>query len=254
MEYAVLRFDISALINELITLGLFSTATSIVTAVAGLGGGMLLLALMAQLFAPSVLIPLHGIAQFFSNTNRGVIHRAKLNWSYLRPFMAGSAVGAFAFIPLVVFVDPVIGAMAVGLFIVLVTWLPTLFNVSKLSPILSGGLSSGLGVLFGATGPLAMSAHPKANWTKEQIVGNHGAAMSFQHGIKVIAYLVAGIELHSYLPHIAVLFTGAWFGTFIGTRLLKKIDDDRFKTVLRWVLTALALRLIVLNGYYIFSS
>ena len=237
------------MIEELISLGLFSTLTSLVTAVAGLGGGMLLLALMAQLFAPAVLIPLHGVAQFFSNANRGVIHRSKLEWVYLKPFMLGSAIGAFAFVPLVVFVDPVLGAMAVGLFILLVTWLPKLLSVSKLPPILSGGLSSGLGVLFGATGPLAMSAHPKANWSKEQIVGNHGAAMAFQHGIKVIAYLVAGIQLHAYLPHIAVLFAGAWFGTFIGTRLLKKLTDDRFKTLLKWVLTALALRLILLNGY-----
>ena len=237
------------MIEELISLGLFSTLTSLVTAVAGLGGGMLLLALMAQLFAPAVLIPLHGVAQFFSNANRGVIHRSKLEWVYLKPFMLGSAIGAFAFVPLVVFVDPVLGAMAVGLFILLVTWLPKLLSVSKLPPILSGGLSSGLGVLFGATGPLAMSAHPKANWSKEQIVGNHGAAMAFQHGIKVIAYLVAGIQLHAYLPHIAVLFAGAWLGTFIGTRLLKKLTDDRFKTLLKWVLTALALRLILLNGY-----
>lgn len=237
------------MIEELIALGIFSTLTSLVTAVAGLGGGMLLLALMAQLFAPSILIPLHGVAQFFSNANRGIIHRSKLEWVYLKPFILGSIIGAFAFVPLVVFINPVIGAMAVGLFILLVTWFPTWLNVSKLPPLISGGLTSGLGVLFGATGPLAMSAHPKTNWTKEQIVGNHGAAMAFQHGIKVIAFLVAGVQIYAYIPHIAVLFAGAWLGTFIGTHLLKKLTDDRFKTLLKWVLTALALRLILLNGY-----
>ena len=173
------------MIAELITLGLFSTATSLLTALAGLGGGMLLLALMAQIFAPAILIPLHGVAQFFSNANRGVIHRDKLQWSYLKPFVLGSIVGAFLFVPLVVFVDPVIGAICVGLFILLVTWFPRYLNVSKLHPVLSGGLTSGLGVLFGATGPLAMSAHPKADWSKEEIVGNHGAAMAFQHGVKL---------------------------------------------------------------------
>lgn len=215
---------------------------------------MLLLALMAQLLAPTVLIPLHGVAQLFSNANRGVIHRSRLEWAYLRPFMLGSALGAFAFVPLVVFVDPVTGAVAVGFFILLVTWLPGWLDVSRLRPLLSGGLSSGLGVLFGATGPLTMSAHPKAKWTKEQIVGNHGAAMGFQHGIKVVAYFVAGIGLHEYLPHILVLFIGAWLGTLIGTRLLRKMTDDRFKTLLKWVLTLLALRLIFLNGYQLMSS
>ena len=209
---------------------------------------MLLLALMAQLLAPAILIPLHGIAQFFSNANRGVIHRNKLEWSYLKPFVIGSAIGAFAFVPLVVFVDATVGAFAVGLFILLVTWFPQWLNVSRLPPLLGGGLTSGLGVLFGATGPLAMSAHPKANWSKEQIVGNHGAAMAFQHGVKVIAYLVAGVQLHQYAGHIVVLFCGAWLGTFAGTRLLKKITDKRFKVMLKWVLTLLALRLLFTNG------
>lgn len=86
----------SILAAELLTLGLFATFTSLLTAVAGLGGGMLLLALMAQLFAPSILIPLHGVAQFFSNANRGWIHRSELEWSYLRPFVIDSIVGASA--------------------------------------------------------------------------------------------------------------------------------------------------------------
>lgn len=237
------------MITELIALGLFSTFTSLVTAVAGLGGGLLLLALMAQLLAPTILIPLHGIAQFFSNANRGLIHRDKLEWSYLRPFIVGSVIGAFAFVPLVVFVNPTIGAMAMGVFILLVTWFPKWLNASRLHPVLSGGLTSGLGVLFGATGPLAMSAHPKANWSKEQIVGNHGAAMAFQHGVKVVAFLVAGVQLYQYIPHIVVLFLGAWAGTYIGTNLLKKLTDTRFKTLLKWVLTILALRLLLFNGY-----
>ncbi len=239
--------------TELVALGVFSTLTSLLTAVAGIGGGMLLLALMAQLFAPAILIPLHGIAQFFSNANRGVIHRNKLEWAYLKPFIIGSAIGAFAFVPLVVFVDATIGAIAVGLFILLVVWFPQWLNVSRLPPLLSGGLISGLGVLFGATGPLAMSAHPKANWSKEQIVGNHGAAMAFQHGVKVIAYLVAGVQLYQYLWHVVVLFFGAWLGTFAGTHLLKRIADARFKVMLKWVLTLLGLRLIVANAYTLFQ-
>jgi uncharacterized membrane protein YfcA len=237
------------LIAELLALALFSTISSLLTAVAGLGGGMLLLALMAQVLAPVVLIPLHGIAQFFSNANRGIIHRNKLEWSYLKPFITGSAIGAFAFVPFVVFVDATIGAIAVGLFILLVTWFPQWINASRLPPLFSGGLTSGLGVLFGATGPLAMSAHPKANWSKEQIVGNHGAAMAFQHGVKVIAYLVAGVQLYQYLWHIVVLFIGAWLGTLAGTHLLKRITDTRFKVLLKWVLTLLGARLIVNNFY-----
>lgn len=233
--------------DSVILLGISSVITSLLTAVAGLGGGMLLLALMAQVLSPTVLIPLHGLAQFFSNSSRGWIHRDKLNYEYLKPFIIGSTVGAFAFVPLVVFVDPVIGAICLGGFILIATWAPSLLRVQKLPPLISGALTSGAGVLFGATGPLVMSAHPKADWSKEQIVGNHGAAMGFQHGIKVVAYLVAGVSLIDYLPEIVALFVGAWIGTWIGTHLLKKMSDQRFKTLLNWVLTILAIRLIVLN-------
>lgn len=242
------------MISELVALGIFSTITSLLTSVAGLGGGMLLLALMAQLFAPTVLIPLHGVAQLFSNANRGVIHRKKLQWSYLTPFVIGSVIGAFLFVPLVIYVNPVIGAILVGLFIIMITWFPKWISLSGLNPVLSGGLTSGLGVLFGATGPLTMSALPKTNWSKEQIVGNHGVAMAFQHGVKVVAFLVAGVQLQEYLLHIGVLFFGAWAGTYIGTRLLNKISDDRFKTILKWVLTLLGLRLILANSFTLFSG
>jgi len=236
------------LITELITLGVFATATSLITAVAGLGGGMLLLALMAQLFPPLVLIPLHGVAQFFSNANRGVIHRTHLEWAYLRPFIFGSVLGAIAIMPMAVFVNPLIGGLAVGLFILLITWFPDRLTISRLPAFVSGGLTSGLGMLFGAVGPLAMSALPKDDWTKNQIVGNQAAALAFQHGIKVIAYTVAGTQLFSYWPHIVVLFIGAWLGTQIGTRILKRIADKRFKVMLKWVLTLLAIRLIIVNA------
>lgn len=239
---------------ELITLGVFATATSLLTAAAGLGGGMLLLALMAQLFPPLVLIPLHGVAQFFSNANRGVIHRAHIEWAYLRPFIFGSVLGAIAFVPLVVFVDPLVGGLAVGLFILAVTWFPRWLAISKLPSLVSGAITSGLGVLFGAIGPLVISAFPKDKWSKEQIVGNHGAALAFQHGIKVIAYLVAGTQLFLYWPHVVVLFLSAWLGTLIGTKLLKRFSDERFKVMLKWLLTVLAIRLIIVNAQGLLTS
>lgn len=71
-----------------------------------------------------------------------------------------------------------------------------------------------------------------------------------QHGIKVVAYLVVGVQLYEYLPHIVVLFIGAWLGTFIGTRIFKKFSDDRFNLILKFVMTILALRLIVLNVWF----
>jgi uncharacterized membrane protein YfcA len=233
--------------EQVILLAVFSSITSLVTAVAGLGGGVLLLALMAQLLNPMLLIPLHGIAQFFSNFNRGLVHRHQLQWRYLIPFMVGSAAGAFAFLPLVVMVDDRWGGLALGIFILIATWRPHWLKLQKMPALIGGAITSGLGVLFGASGPLAMSAHPKETWNKLQIVGNHGAAMAFQHGIKVVAYMVGGVQLWGYIPEIIALFVGAWLGTWMGTLVLHKLTDDRFKTLLNIVLTVLALRLVIIH-------
>ena len=65
----------------------------------------------------------------------------------------------------------------------------------------------------------------------------------------LIAYLVAGVQLQQYIAHVVVLFAGAWLGTYVGTNLLKKLTDTRFKTLLKWVLTVLGLRLLLFNGY-----
>jgi len=62
------------------------------------------------------------------------------------------------------------------------------------------------------------------------------------------------VQLYAYIPHIVVLFFGAWVGTYIGNSLLEKFSDDRFKTILKWVLTLLALRLILLNGYAVVNN
>ena len=43
-----------------------------------------------------------------------------------------------------------------------------------------------------------MSAHPKENWLKEQIVANHAAVMACQHGLKVVAFTAIGINLIEY--------------------------------------------------------
>jgi uncharacterized membrane protein YfcA len=43
------------------------------------------------------------------------------------------------------------------------------------------------------------------------------------------------------------LFVGAWLGTWVGTLVLHKLTDDRFKTLLNIVLTVLALRLVIIH-------
>ena len=232
---------------EPIYLAAIAFCSSMFTACAGLGGGILLLALMLQIFPPNVVIPLHGITQFFSNASRALILRQFIVRQYVVPFTIGSLIGVIAFIPLIALFNQVIGSLILGIFILVATWRPSYLKLRSVHATVSGAITGGLGLILGAIGPLAMSAHPKEAWSKEQIVSNHAIVMACQHGLKVVAFTAIGINLIDYANELIGLIIGASIGTYVGTRLLKRISDDRFKMALNIVLTLLAIRMIYEN-------
>jgi len=71
--------------------------------------------------------------------------------------------------------------------------------------------------------------------------------MACQHGLKVVAFTVIGVNLIEYSRELIGLILGAATGTFVGTKILKRISDDRFRVLLNLVLTILAVRMICEN-------
>ena len=53
--------------------------TSLMTATLGIGGGVLLLVIMAQLVPIAALIPVHGLVQLGSNANRAIMTRQHID-------------------------------------------------------------------------------------------------------------------------------------------------------------------------------
>jgi uncharacterized membrane protein YfcA len=75
----------------LVALSFFTAAFGVV---AGLGGGVLLIAVMATIFPPAALIALHGVNQLGTNIGRTIIMRRYILTPTLLPFGIGAAVGA----------------------------------------------------------------------------------------------------------------------------------------------------------------
>ena len=63
----------------------------------------------------------------------------------------------------------------------------------------------------------------------------------------MVAFTAIGVNLIEYSHELIGLVLGAATGTFVGTKILKKISDDRFKMLLNVVLTILAVRMIYEN-------
>ena len=227
-----------------VLISLAAFITSSITAAMGIGGGVVLLALMAQLVPPALLIPLHGAAQLMSNTNRVLVQRRFINWAYIKPFLLGSIVGGALITPLALYMPVALGQVILGAIIVLATWKSAWLRLANWPAAVSGGITTGLSLVLGATGPLVMSVLPKSAWERQVIVGTHGMAMVIQHGIKVIAFSSLNISLVQYWPLLLGIGMATLAGNLVGARLLARVPEEKFTVMLNWLLTALAIRLM----------
>lgn len=225
-------------------LSLAAFVTSCITAAMGVGGGVVLLALMAQVVPPSLLIPLHGAAQLLSNTNRVLVQRRFIHWGYIKPFLLGSILGGALITPLALYMPVPAGQVLLGGFILLATWKTAWLRLANWHPAVSGGISTGLSLVLGATGPLVMSVLPKNEWERQVVVGTHGMAMVVQHGIKVIAFSSLSVNLLEHWPLLLGIGLATLAGNLVGARLLACLPQATFTRLLNWGLTVLALRLL----------
>ena len=73
-----------------VVLVVLSFFTSMMTATLGIGGGVLLLAVMAGTMPVSALIPVHGLVQLGSNGNRALMTVKHIDWRMLKYFSLGA--------------------------------------------------------------------------------------------------------------------------------------------------------------------
>jgi uncharacterized membrane protein YfcA len=226
---------------------LASFCGSLLTAALGVGGGALLITVMAGIVPPLALIPLHGVVQMGSNASRAWLTRRYTQWPRVGWFLAGSVVAAALGGLLLNRIDEAWIPLMVGLFILWLSWgpMPALGLSTTRTGLFSGGLlTTGMTVLVGATGPLVSAWLGRAGMDKWQYTANFSSIMSLQHGLKLLVFTVAGFAFHQWLPMMAAMIVCGYIGTRVGLKLLGKIPETQFRYVFRWLLTLLAMRLV----------
>ena len=73
---------------------ILSSITAAFGVIAGLGGGVLMIGVMAMVFPPVALIPVHGVIQAGTNLTRVIIMRRRILKQMILPFALGSILGA----------------------------------------------------------------------------------------------------------------------------------------------------------------
>jgi uncharacterized membrane protein YfcA len=220
--------------------------TSALTAAFGVGGGVALLVLMGYLLPVASLVPVHGVVQWGSNAGRAAVQRNFVQWRAVLPFVAGSALGAMAGAPFLSRVEDPALKLALGVFIIFVTWarLPALASGGPALMAAGGAGTSFLSMFFGATGPLTAAFFAKSFDDRRAYIASHAAAMTFQHALKVIAFAFAGFAFFQWLPLMAAMIATGYLGTLAGTRVLHAMPERRFRLIFSIMVTVLALDLV----------
>ena len=211
----------------------------------GLGGGALVIAVMALFFPPAALIPLHGVVQLGSNIGRAVLMRERIVGRIIAVFALGSAVGALAGAQLVIALPIALLQMVLALFIVYAAWAPGFRGgrPSRAKFFGVGMMGSFVTMFVGATGPLIAPFAASLSADRREVVATHATLMSFQHGLKIVAFGLLGFAFWPYAPFLAAMIAFGFFGNVFGRHILDRLPEKTFRLCFRIVLSLLALRL-----------
>jgi len=214
---------------------------------AGIGGGVVMLAAMASLLPPAAIIPVHAVVQVGSNIGRALVMRRRIDRTRLLPFLLGSLVGVTLGGSLAVNLPGEALRLVLGLFILQTVWLPiaAMAAIKGRGLALGGAIASFLTMLVGATGPYVLALLKPLGLERRGIVATHAAMMTTQHGLKIIAFGLLGFAFAPWLPLIAAMIAAGFVGTLIGSRLLGRLSEHQFELIIKTLLTVLALDLVL---------
>ena len=252
---------------EIVILIIAALITSSISAVIGMGGGIVLLGIMAILIPDGyMVIALHGIIQMVSNGTRAFVFRQHLKKHLISEYLIGAIIG----LSLSVFI--VYGLMQyhnvdsanqikfdylkpiIGLYIL---WYLYLRGTKKEQNnklfIIVGFISGLISIFVGAVGPLIAPFFLREELTKENVIANKAACQIITHigKIPIFMYFFHVNYIKEY-SLIVPLIAAVYIGTNIGKKLLGSISEKTFKMLFKVCLTIIAIRLII--GEFLFIT
>ena len=235
-------------VGPLLFIGLCAASfvTAFIGVFTGTAGGVILLAVMAMVMPPAVVIPVHTVVMLGSGVTRTMIMwRHVMRWTLL-PFIAGCVIGAAAGAKIFVAL-PISWLQGIlGAFILVMTWMPSLGRIGAQRgrfAVLGFGTTF-LGVFVSATGTLLPPFVASAAPDRHSLVATVGALMMFVHIAKLAAFGFIGFAIGSFIPLMAAMIVAGALGNWLGEVALHRTTEQRFRLVFQLILTVLALRLL----------
>lgn len=205
---------------------------ALLSAVAGFGGGVLLLPVFTALFGLRVAVPMLTLTQLSSNGSRLWLNRRQVRWRLVGWFAAGAVPLAVAGALLLAHAPLSPLRRALGVFLIgVVLWRRC--NPRPGRPrdrtFLGVGAASGFGsALLGSVGPLTAPFFLAYGLTRDAYIGTEAAAALSMHLSKLAAYGAGDLLTARVLLYGAALTPATLAGAWAGKQLVGRIGDRTF--------------------------
>lgn len=227
-----------------VVLAVSMLATSFVSGILGMAGGMMLMGVMLALLPVPAAMMLHGIAQLASNGGRALMLKDAIAWRVFGGYAAGAftATGLFAFAQLVV--EKPVALIALGLTPFAALLLPERLHLSverRWHPFACGAVCLAMSLTAGIAGPILDVFFVRAKMTRHAVVATKAITQSLSHVLKIVYFgglvVVDGASVPLWLAAAMVLL--AFAGTSLARRVLEQMTDASFRLWTRWTVLGL---------------
>lgn len=221
--------------------------TSVISGVLGMGGGIILLAVMASFFPMQLLVPLHGLIQLASNSVRTALHFKNVDRKIFIQFSLGALLGGYLGTQYIFFLPDYLYKILLAAIILYFTFYPKRTKPSKFQsmnwPII-GTIATYVSLYIGATGPLLAPFFLREKLRKEQIIGSKASCQFVTHFLKMIAYFASGFSIGVYSDLLITMVLCVIIGNFVGKKILHHVSEKWFLFSFKGIIVLLSLKLI----------
>lgn len=236
---------------DIIVLSLLATATSFITAVVGMGGGLLLLALLPSFLPPNSVIPIHGTVQLSSNFSRFFFQIRSNLWKPFILFSMGGVLGAVSggFFLQKINIDYIPVIMSILILTILWTSVNTLLSKVPGKFLSLGIIQTSLSLYVGAVGPLSTSVLHKDGYSVDQVIVTNAAINTTLNIFKLTVYFSIGFIFSDYSVIIILMSVFAILGSYLGTLFRGGIDKDKARNILKIIITLVCIKNLIAYFY-----
>ena len=220
-----------------------------VSAVAGFGGGVLLLPVFIAAFGLRVAVPMLTLTQLVSNGSRVWVNRHELRWTLIGWFAVGAVPCAVVGALLLTRAPLAALRRLLGAFLVaVVVWRRVRPHPdAPPDPAFAGiGAASGLGsALLGSVGPFTAPFFLAAGLTRGAYIGTEAASALTMHLAKLGAYGAGRLLTREVLLLGVALTPATLLGTVVGRRIVGRLSDRVFVALVEVGLVAAGVLFLV---------